>query len=188
MLNLSALWEGEGGRGPLLLGFLSFLCVSLQLLHPLSQRHTAELFLWGKASWTPSGSACPLFSLRHWAGCMPPALACCDRQQFILKYGVTGHIICPDALFCFHGGQEWEVETWSSSQSASMSVHVYGCQPVQSAGLLFWKFFSTLPLIPVMCELMNFSMFRVGFLHVLTEVKVIWAVPNSTSLLLEIKT
>lgn len=37
----------------------------------------------------------------------------------------------------------------------------------------FRNFFPRLPLIPDMCELINFSMFRVGFLHVLTEVKVI---------------
>lgn len=143
MLNSSPLWEGEEGRGLLLLPTLSkrtaghlvfqayddfadvllllspagsrlwkgtgclplsrqwvipVISLCFQLLHHLFQHPTAELFPWGKVSWTPRAPARPLFSLQHRTGCTAPALACCDRQQFILKYGVTGDIVCPGAL------------------------------------------------------------------------------------------
>lgn len=104
-------------------------------------------------------------------GCLLPALARCDRQQCILKYVATGSIVCPDALTIL---LLWsEGETWSRSQSALVSVHVYGCEPVQRAALDSEFFFSKLPLIPDICELMNSSMSRVGFLSTLAGVKVI---------------
>lgn len=141
-----------------------------------------ELLPWGTASWAASGSAHPL------------SLCSIGQDVCPLLWWTAVYVeVWSDRAFCLSWGPHYfsSVEGRIRKQRLRLADDLLACLFMSmditcaSAGLIFGLFF---PIWSLMCELMNFSMFRGGFLDVLTEVKVTRAVPNSTSPLIELKT
>lgn len=74
--------------------FPSFPRVPLRLLHHLSQHHPQSC---SPGERPQRVSSCPFLSAAS-GRTFVPCWACCDGQQFILKRGVTGDVVCPGAL------------------------------------------------------------------------------------------
>lgn len=159
--------------------FPSFPCVSPRLL----SSPFPELLPWGTASLAASGSARPL------------SLCSIGQDVCPLLWWTAVYVeVWSDREFCLSWGPHYfsSVEGRIRKQRPRLADGLPACLFMSmditcaSAGLIFGLFF--FPIWSLMCELMNFSMFRGGFLDVLTEVKVTRAVPNSTSPLIELKT